>query len=428
MRALQSKILLPCSLSYKIGLLLGMTLLPLVAQANQLPSSYEQSRTDFAQSVVALKAQPSHSTIPEIVSFPIPILGKTPNDNLAIDYVYIPPKELPNKLVVISTGIHGVEAPAGSQIAQALLNSCVASLGDTRKDAGIMIFHNMNPYGFKYGSRFNRNNVDLNRNSFAIGQFPGAQGLPNRDYDRMRNILERTGMFRINHFPSLALIYADVVAAFPIDIATGGFEAGRRIMRNALAGQYAHPEGIYFGGLSGVEQENAKAQEIIREVARNYRSALHLDIHTGLGKDKINHIMTNPGVSDESISLLRAIFPKTDTSENLYSVEVASNEPGQLVTNGDFTRVVCEIAGSHLSPCVAATAEIGVPNEEQSLVAVIHENVSRQKGYPDAHPKRLAAIKQIREYFTPKDPQWYQAVVNNNKVICDAIKTFLSAR
>ena len=90
--------------------------------------------------------------------------------SLGIDYVFIPAKSANKNLIIMNSGIHGVEAPAGVVFQDFLLgDDCAksgAESGIDRNETAILVLQAMNPFGAKYGRRFNENNVDLNRNFF----------------------------------------------------------------------------------------------------------------------------------------------------------------------------------------------------------------------------------------------------------------------
>src|SRR3989442_12718929 len=69
----------------------------------------------------------------------------------------------PRRVLLHSSGLHGVEGFAGSAIQLQLMNT----LPTLSKDSALIIVHVLNPYGMAWLRRFNGNNVDLNRNFLA---------------------------------------------------------------------------------------------------------------------------------------------------------------------------------------------------------------------------------------------------------------------
>jgi hypothetical protein len=83
-------------------------------------------------------------------------------EELSVDTAYLGPDQ-PQRLLAISSGIHGVEGFAGSAIQHQLLAEQWDGL-DLPGDTGLLLVHAVNPYGFAELRRVNENNVDLNRN------------------------------------------------------------------------------------------------------------------------------------------------------------------------------------------------------------------------------------------------------------------------
>ena len=84
------------------------------------------------------------------------------SDELYIDNVYLPASETNTNLIVLTTGVHGMEGYIGSAMLDVFFEDIYPTI-DTSK-TGILIVANINPYGMKYMRRYNENNVDLNRN------------------------------------------------------------------------------------------------------------------------------------------------------------------------------------------------------------------------------------------------------------------------
>ena len=92
-------------------------------------------------------------------------------EDLTIDIAWFgSPK--PRRVFAHSSGLHGVEAFAGSAIQLQWLAEGARPIPE---DGAIIIVHVLNPYGMAWLRRFNENNVDLNRNFLAPNeQFAGA--------------------------------------------------------------------------------------------------------------------------------------------------------------------------------------------------------------------------------------------------------------
>jgi len=119
--------------------------------------SYIDSRQAFRKAAMDISEKYTEA---EIQSVQVP--GKVDND-LYIDILYIPPVKDTGKLLVLSSGVHGVEGYTGSAVQQMFMQELITP--DILSETGILIIHAINPYGFKYQRRVTENNVDLNRGS-----------------------------------------------------------------------------------------------------------------------------------------------------------------------------------------------------------------------------------------------------------------------
>ena len=88
------------------------------------------------------------------------------------------------KVLLSSSGVHGVEGYPGSAIQLAVMDDL--SKQDPFKDHAIIFIHAVNPYGMAWWRRFNENNVDLNRNFLRSDQ--NYSGVP-EDYDNVRGFI-----------------------------------------------------------------------------------------------------------------------------------------------------------------------------------------------------------------------------------------------
>src|SRR5262252_10184861 len=95
----------------------------------------------------------------------LPTTAKGPNaEELTIDIAWFG-SESPRRLLLHSSGLHGIEGFAGSAIQLQLLENVPV----LPPDAALVVVHILNPYGMSWLRRVNENNVDLNRNFLKPG-------------------------------------------------------------------------------------------------------------------------------------------------------------------------------------------------------------------------------------------------------------------
>lgn len=366
----------------------------------------------------------------EVGSLPIAAVADTPgptDDTLVIDYVFIPASSKPTNLVVMNSGIHGVEAPAGVLFQDVLLGEC-ANRDFDRSETALLVIHVMNPFGAKYGRRFNFANVDLNRNFFDYQTsvergFQGAS-VKNPEYDEVKHLLEGG---RINL----------------VDIYAAGLRHGEAKITKALSGQYSSPHGIYYGG-SAVQPEGQAIQRLIAEHVAAFKNVAIIDVHTGLGKQGINQIMTNPvgAASNEvleahrrEVDILRAMFPDSECKglcELQLAAEPTTHGPGthSFTTTGDFTQWIHEkYPDKRLSgTIISVTSEIGTTSGTKVLEALVDENYCYWNRSECGEEQYANDVSRLRELFNPANRAWKDQAVKAARQMCTAVGRFAAQR
>src|SRR5438876_363535 len=153
--------------------------------------------------------------------------AKGPNgERLSIDIAWFG-SEKPKRVFVHSSGLHGVEAFAGSAIQLQWLKQGIPPIPE---GTAIVLVHVINPYGMTWLRRFNENNVDLSRNFLAPREeFAGAP----ETYRKL------DGFLNPKTPPTRDLFY--LRAAWPL------VRYRMASLRQAIAGgQYINPKGLFL--------------------------------------------------------------------------------------------------------------------------------------------------------------------------------------
>lgn len=118
-------------------------------------SNYEECRLKF-RSLCKLRSF-------EIETLPI---ENEVGQKLFIDVGYKTATTKPSNVLLHISGTHGVEGYSGSAIQINFLYHFDEIMKNipNQNSLTIILVHTLNPFGMKYGRRFNENNVDLNRN------------------------------------------------------------------------------------------------------------------------------------------------------------------------------------------------------------------------------------------------------------------------
>ena len=206
------------------------------AYSDYFLNTYEQVRENLQDRVAKLKdagiaVQVSEYAIDEA-------------DDLYIDNLYLPANEENKNLVILTTGVHGMEGYIGSVMLDVFFEEIYPTLDpDT---TGVLVVANVNPYGMKYKRRYNENNVDLNRN--FILDWDSFDLSSNKDYPEVVNFLQPEG--KIGN-----ALWHEV--GFYASLAKEAITKGADKVSDALlTGQYEYPTGVYYGG-TGDEKSTA---------------------------------------------------------------------------------------------------------------------------------------------------------------------------
>ncbi len=311
-----------------------------------------------------------------------------------------------DRLLVIQSGIHGTEAPAGAAVQARVMRDYLPKLLVSGID--VVFVHALNPWGFKYGRRNDEFNVNLNRNFSADGK---TYEFPNPDYARLRGLFEPPGPVG-SRFWGGAAVSAGFVGAF----AANGFSD--KALSNGLDnGQYQFPAGINYGG-RGPQPQTAFLKQIVGPVlARPYRKTLYLDFHTGLGDSGVLAVILGKSPAPEPLRDLQAMLG----SYRPRGIEITTpNDPGFFPTEGDVIDFLPSLS-ARPAAFLAVTMEYGTLGrgtkaQLESASRMILENQKYNHGCRRADTCETIE-RETREMFNPSDPVWRRAVIGEADLV-----------
>jgi hypothetical protein len=242
--------------------------------------TYEECRQAFRDEAKNLASQYKQT---ELFSIMVP---SEIDQDLSIDLLYLPPLQNTDKLLVLSSGVHGVEGYTGSAVQLMFMEELLTE--DVLSEMGVLIIHGVNPYGFKYLRRQTENNIDLNRGSETD---PSLFAKKNPGYGELIDMLAPEGKVSTE---SIANKFFYVTAISKI------LKASMSVTRQAIVqGQYEYPEGLFFGG-NDFEPQIDSLKAILPDYLASYSTILEIDLHTAFGTRNVLHLFPNT-VSDPDI-------------------------------------------------------------------------------------------------------------------------------
>ena len=294
----------------------------------------------------------------------------------------------PERVIIHSSGIHGVEGFAGSAIQLALLSTQITIPDDT----ALIIVHCLNPYGMAWLRRFNESNVDLNRNFVADeAERTGAADV----YHQLDGLLNPSGL------PGADLFYPR--AAYSI------LKHGMPALRQAVAeGQYEYPKGLFYGGYEFEESTSLYLGWLSLRL-RSVRKLFAIDVHSGLGKWRHESLFLRSGgpCHEDATSLgaqLGCTLVSDPTTSGAYNIRGLLSEAFEILERDFEWNFVLQ--------------EFGTYSGIRVLNALRHENRWHHygAGSVDHWSKR-----HLMAMFAPQSPSWRKFVVERGVSFCKKV-------
>jgi hypothetical protein len=252
------------------------------------------------------------------------------------------------------------------------------------KNTCAIVVHALNPYGFAWIRRVNEDNVDLNRNFQDF-----TQPLPrNEVYDALHSMLipsDWDGAGRLAADGQLQeFLRRNGIAALQAAVS---------------AGQYSHPDGLFFGGVS----ETWSAATFKRIIKTHLpTAATHLvvmDLHTGLGPFAYGEPIL-VGAGERQLSLARRRFGPEVKS-------LAAGESTSSILNGTLANAFQDWAIDR--DVTFLGLEFGTKAIADVLMALRGDHWLHTAQNSNS-PLRDPIKKSLRDAFYVDAPHWQAAV------------------
>ena len=360
---------------------------------------YEDVRNHFMEKAESLMAENENA---DLYSYVI-----NEEDGLYIDTLYLPGNTEQKNLVVLTTGVHGMEGYIGSVMLDVFWEEIYPEMD--KENTGVLVIANVNPYGMKYHRRYNENNVDLNRN-FII-DWNGFDMTVNKDYPKVEAFLSPQKDMN-NAFWHEADFYTSLAKEVVVN--------GADTISNALlGGQYEYPEGVYYGG-SGDEKSTAYVKDVFEWTLGegNYENVVHIDVHSGYGP-RYNMVIFNSVYETMNEAETKALFGY----DNVISYDSEAFYPTTGDTT-DFYYRLWEKMGSEVS-LFSTCFEFGTIGDSflDSIISMkytIEEN--QNHWYPTKNKVMNEIVKErYQELFYPTEKEWREKTVEDFAAACKGV-------
>lgn len=368
---------------------------------------------DYATARQRFRAEASRLGIP-LASHAIATPGPH-GESLSIDVATIGAARC-RRVLVLSSGLHGVEGFFGSAVQLAWLAQFAAA-AELPKEPRVVLVHALNPFGFAWLRRWNENNVDLNRNFLSDREFLASpeyrQSLA--AYERFSSFLNPAGPPSVWEPYALKAIGHILAAGWA---ARQRLPAERRparlaplaVWRLGLAelqktlpvGQYQHRQGLFYGG-EQPEESTAWLQQNLPGWVAGAELTLQLDFHCGLGEwaEYKLHVVDRNG------------SPRARWVAECFGDHVVEAREGEAAYGANGTMAAyfrdCGTAGIFHG----LTAEFGTYPGMRVLGALRAENQAHFYADPAA-ANYLWAKRLLLEAFVPAASDWREAVITKS--------------
>lgn len=359
--------------------------------------SYDLAREQFLDKV-------SEAGFDEHTTFKVPSLVDT---SLYVDVCYAPPKGKMNKLVVVTSGLHGVEGYTGSAI-QSLFLDKIKTV-ERADEMGFLFVHALNPYGFKYGRKVTENNVDLNRNCVLTQDDYESK---NTGFTLIYDMLTPKGPVKVQSVRNLSFHLVAISKIIQKSMST--------LRQAALQGQYEYPEGIYYGSQAHEPQISA-LMPLLKSYFKGYNTILNVDLHTGYGERGQMHLFIDRPEDKAVEHGIISVFEghKIDWSEgaDFYTI------------NGEYIGLVAAQADSAL--VIPMMMEFGTMNSQEtfgslkSIHTMILENEGANHGFANAKSEQKVK-SDMMELYCPTSEAWRSETIRKADSMFDIMMTNFS--
>jgi len=257
-------------------------------------ADYSEARDKFLSAASALGAPLSAYSNP----------NKGPKgETLTTDLAWIGPEDA-GKVAVLISGTHGVEGFCGSGAQVAWMRGEAARR--LPPDVAVLVIHAINPYGFAWIRRVTEEGVDLNRNHVDFS-------LP---------LPVNAGYAEIADAVVPAEIEGPVLAAAEARLKAWRAQHGDAAYYRAYsAGQYTHPEGVFYTGLGPHGYGDPICHHPIGSPALKRALAWYGDSLTGStlgttesyardGLSGVGYVRALPGVEVNFVTLEYGTYPR----------------------------------------------------------------------------------------------------------------------
>ncbi|MBA2283654.1 MAG: M14 family metallopeptidase [Actinomycetota bacterium] len=339
-------------------------------ELGRLPLTYDECRARFRRAAMGAGI----ATVAHSIAAPGP-----DGQELTIDVATVGAKD-PRRVLLVMSGVHGVEGFAGS----ALQCDLITALGSDPlpADTAVVVVHAVNPWGMAWWRRQNEQNVDLNRNWRRDDDQPAH----NDAYDEIHPL----ACPDTPTLPTTETLFA----------AAGDLVAQRGLVwvRDGITmGQYRHPDGLHFGG-DRTEESTRIIEELAGEHLGGVERGFVFDLHTGHGPRGEVTFLSDAAPGSTQDEFLHSRFDPARIEPTVDNPAATTGAKSGQIANG-----IRDLFPEAM--LYASSVELGTASDEEQLIATYQEQWVHRRGLRE-HPDHASVVWAYRCCFTPDDGTW----------------------
>ena len=327
-----------------------------------------------------------------------------------------------SNVVVINSGIHGLEGYFGSAAQLMFINEFAPKLSTSvLKKYKIVLIHIINGWGMQNRMREvmvanNGGLVDLNRN-FGV-DFSNPKSLPKNElYKQAHDIL--LSKPHIENVGKKNPTKKNKLLKFRRENLANG------VWASVARGQYYEPYGLFYGGNTQMT-ENKMTLHIYDEIMRDVKSLISVGLHTGIGRfyksrgyTTMNLLVSHPA-THEKTKKFREIF---EPAMKIVPDEGTENGPTLL---GDLVDCLESRYANMNIPIYTADLEVGT-GEWPVLSNVLKRMDMGDARYDLVHFGEIEkkTKQNLTESWYPSHPAWRTSAMKNANIFFTQLTKFL---
>lgn len=327
-----------------------------------------------------MSAAEMSAIVDSVNSYPHPLKGPK-GEKLFCDIAWVGTLSAKNVLVLVS-GLHGVEGGVGSAIQADFLNR----YRRLPADVCVVLVHAVNPWGLAWASRSDHEGIDVNRNFVDFS----ASLATSQSADIWQDLLNKKATI-------------DTVGS------------DREQFDLLSEGQYENPNALYFGGT-----QPSWSRQCIEQLAKDLQleqrqQVMVVDLHSGLGPYGHGELISDHPVASPAREALLARFGGSLT-ESLLGTSSSGLKRG-------LHDYFWHNQGEHIS---FVTLEFGTFGSSEML-RVLFADQQLQQQKIDWNDDETREIKYaMQDFFCPDQKQWQELVLFRGRQVIEIALTSLS--